>query len=899
MEQSLILPKLSKDGGDTVSVQETTLISETGEVIKEITTTETHQIVTLKPIEIEVEEIVQEDQRETVLEEGELDIVWLANELTANTGIATLELSDSGLTTEEVVIFAKSLEVNTTLEELNVSDNNITEEGLLAFARAIRLNKTLRELKIGTQPGIISDKIELELASAIESNKFIIVFTYAFRNSAAALIVQKAIVRNEAAYQLRLHKKTTKTIYFEELTEVKTVKKNRRVLKGAISEDNYAATEDDCDGEEDDEGLEEFEITEDRDGDMREKNGVIESVNLKKISTTMDTNVSEVSESAAAAAVEASSTNEHIAVSDTLAVENKEIVLEFTTDSFFIPKKTETVSEVAVFGNSITETAGSSHQTATAEIFESAPEATHLPDDSVSIKYEVFANQTAILEESAATDDNYTSIVASELSYPLVATSVGHLNSTETLKDNRSPFIADYIKPIDIIPTSYNLSDNTTMPTFIQDDAMELPPNCVTYISESVLSLETSVPAVFVETEAVKVPAISAAIIAVETTTAADSESDIVEEIPISTTVQTETKKTISDSTSEFFSTLFAPRDNSDTVSIHETTVVSETGDIIKEIITTETHEAVTTKPIEIEIEETERQVVETVLEENELDLVLLAQELTENTGMATLVLSDDGLTAEEIVMFAKALEVNHTLEKLNIEGNDITEEGFLALIRAIRVNKTLREIIIGTQQIVISEKIEEELASALEVNEYIVVFKYKFRNAATALRVQTVLTRNQIQYDIWLHQKKTRTVYVTEKTQVTTIKKDRRLLRRLRQAAVVAAAAGEITDAEYSAEEFAEDDDDHDAFSDDEAKDKHETREPHGVKEITLIQNITETDEPFEATINEAEEVIPVQAGISLHEEILAASRANAAVDTDFHETSLTKTDFINYQSH
>ncbi|KAJ3090678.1 hypothetical protein HK100_007373, partial [Physocladia obscura] len=258
-----------------------------------------------------------------------------------------------------------------------------------------------------------------------------------------------------------------------------------------------------------------------------------------------------------------------------------------------------------------------------------------------------------------------------------------------------------------------------------------------------------------------------------------DAKKYLIDEIPISTVVETDTKTktTISNLSIDLLSPDSVPKDVGDAVSVHETTILSESGDVIKEIVTTEMHQVVTTKPVEIEVE-TEKEIVQTIQEEGELDIAWLANELVINAGMSTLELTDDGLTTDEIVLIAKALEVNTTLEKLNIEGNEISEEAFLALIRVIRVNRTLREVIIGSQKITISEELEQELASALEINEYITIFKYTFRNAATAVRVLTALSRNQAEYEVWLHRKKTKTIYITETTEITTVKTDRRLFK-------------------------------------------------------------------------------------------------------------------------
>ncbi|KAJ3341475.1 hypothetical protein HDU83_006604 [Entophlyctis luteolus] len=212
-------------------------------------------------------------------------------------------------------------------------------------------------------------------------------------------------------------------------------------------------------------------------------------------------------------------------------------------------------------------------------------------------------------------------------------------------------------------------------------------------------------------------------------------------------------------------------------IAVTERQVVSESGEVIKEITTTETRQVTVLKPVEIIVEEAveAKEVVEE--EEGELDIVWLSNEIATNTGIASLELTDDGLSTEEIVIFCQALEVNHTLTKLDLSGNEIGNEGIRALIKALRVNKSLRELLIGTQQVVLSAEVEQELADTIYLNESLLVFNFTFHNISLQTRVEEALSRNKIAYESLLRKKKTRTVYVAETTEVTTVKKDRQLV--------------------------------------------------------------------------------------------------------------------------
>ncbi|KAI9347239.1 hypothetical protein BDR26DRAFT_69619 [Obelidium mucronatum] len=223
----------TSDTPDPIVIQnESTIIGENGEIVKEITVTETHQVTSLKPVEIVVEE-AEKRYEETVVEEGELDIVWLAGEIRANVGIAALELNDNEFTSADILLISEALHTNSTLEKLDLQGNEIKDDGLLAIATALGINEHLRELYIGQQQLIASPEVEEALAAAIIKNQHILVFTYTFQNVSLRTQVDEALSRNAAAYAIYKSRKNVKTIYVEETTEVTTVKKEREVVKTA------------------------------------------------------------------------------------------------------------------------------------------------------------------------------------------------------------------------------------------------------------------------------------------------------------------------------------------------------------------------------------------------------------------------------------------------------------------------------------------------------------------------------------------------------------------------------------------------------------------------------------------------------------------------------------------
>ncbi|KAJ3011766.1 UNVERIFIED_CONTAM: hypothetical protein HDU68_001536, partial [Siphonaria sp. JEL0065] len=227
---------------DPIVIQnEETIIGETGEIVKEITVTETHQVTSLKPVEVVVEE-AEKHYEETVMEEGELDIAWLAGEIRSNAGIAALELNDDELATEDIVLISEALHVNTTLEKLDLQGNEIKDDGLLAIAAALSINTHLRELYIGHQQCIARVHVERALAAAIIKNEHLLVFTYSFQDASLRFQVNEALRRNASAYAIYQSRKNVKTIYVTETTEVTTVKKEREIVKTAEEAATFLAT---------------------------------------------------------------------------------------------------------------------------------------------------------------------------------------------------------------------------------------------------------------------------------------------------------------------------------------------------------------------------------------------------------------------------------------------------------------------------------------------------------------------------------------------------------------------------------------------------------------------------------------------------------------------------------
>ncbi|KAJ3264941.1 hypothetical protein HDU77_007030 [Chytriomyces hyalinus] len=212
-----------------VKTTESTTIGENGEIITETTTTETRQVVTSRAVDVVVEEDIVEVEPDTVTEEAELNVHALARDIASNAGFVALDLSGAQLTTEDIAEISEALQVNNTLESLKLDDNDINDTGLAAIAAMLTVNETLEELTLGEQ--LIQHSVESErnLAASIHLNLTIRVFTFEWKDDSCKATAEAALARNEAAYIASRKRKVVKTINVEEIQEITTVRKDKRI----------------------------------------------------------------------------------------------------------------------------------------------------------------------------------------------------------------------------------------------------------------------------------------------------------------------------------------------------------------------------------------------------------------------------------------------------------------------------------------------------------------------------------------------------------------------------------------------------------------------------------------------------------------------------------------------
>ncbi|KAI9325226.1 hypothetical protein BDR26DRAFT_902990 [Obelidium mucronatum] len=149
---------------------------------------------------IESEENSGDEFDEDAGSECGLDVSWLVDQLKANAGIITLQLTDAMLTTENVVHVAESLHQNTILECLDLEGNEIQAEGIIALAALISTNKTMKELRIGNQSFSVGLEAEKIIAKAMSSNYKMTVLTLNVEDADSRLIIEKSLKRNKSGF---------------------------------------------------------------------------------------------------------------------------------------------------------------------------------------------------------------------------------------------------------------------------------------------------------------------------------------------------------------------------------------------------------------------------------------------------------------------------------------------------------------------------------------------------------------------------------------------------------------------------------------------------------------------------------------------------------------------------
>nr|XP_056705164.1 tropomodulin-1 isoform X3 [Euleptes europaea] len=91
---------------------------------------------------------------------------------------------------------AEMLKVNSVLKSLNVESNFISGSGILALIEALQNNKTLIELKIDNQSQLLGNKVEMEIASMLEKNTYLLKFGYHFTQQGPRLRASNAMMNN-------------------------------------------------------------------------------------------------------------------------------------------------------------------------------------------------------------------------------------------------------------------------------------------------------------------------------------------------------------------------------------------------------------------------------------------------------------------------------------------------------------------------------------------------------------------------------------------------------------------------------------------------------------------------------------------------------------------------------
>ncbi|KAI8826405.1 hypothetical protein BJ741DRAFT_42278 [Chytriomyces cf. hyalinus JEL632] len=120
----------------------------------------------------------------------------LADALSRNTILQSLDLSGTKLNTQTAMLIGKALQTNDTLKKLNLERNSIGPAGFKAIALGLMENKKLRELKLLNQTLSAGTNAEQFLAKAMAKNHHIVKMTIAIRDPSSRGVVDRAISRN-------------------------------------------------------------------------------------------------------------------------------------------------------------------------------------------------------------------------------------------------------------------------------------------------------------------------------------------------------------------------------------------------------------------------------------------------------------------------------------------------------------------------------------------------------------------------------------------------------------------------------------------------------------------------------------------------------------------------------
>ncbi|KAI9338484.1 hypothetical protein BDR26DRAFT_413199 [Obelidium mucronatum] len=156
-------------------------------------------IVALVNNSSEIVSLNLKDNSRLVREQGLL----LVEALAGNTFLKTLDLSGTEITEAVALALAKLLETDAVLVAVNLEGNNLTNTVLESFAQVISLNTTLTSLRLGCLP-FASLSVEQAIAAAIENNRTLLTFTFAFEDVSCRIAVDKALARNNTHHARNL-----------------------------------------------------------------------------------------------------------------------------------------------------------------------------------------------------------------------------------------------------------------------------------------------------------------------------------------------------------------------------------------------------------------------------------------------------------------------------------------------------------------------------------------------------------------------------------------------------------------------------------------------------------------------------------------------------------------------
>ncbi|XP_077993508.1 tropomodulin-2-like [Glandiceps talaboti] len=120
----------------------------------------------------------------------------LGEALKTNTNLEKLSMASTRLNDSVALKIAEGLEENSTLKVLNMESNFISGTGIKAIMEIVAKNTSLLELRITNQRSVLGNKVEMEVAKALEKNKTLLKFGLSFEQAGARSRAHRALIRN-------------------------------------------------------------------------------------------------------------------------------------------------------------------------------------------------------------------------------------------------------------------------------------------------------------------------------------------------------------------------------------------------------------------------------------------------------------------------------------------------------------------------------------------------------------------------------------------------------------------------------------------------------------------------------------------------------------------------------